>query len=490
MTDPETLLGHLLVWTEIQPEAPLLRVAASGVDLSYAQVARLVAGCSRELREEGVRPGDRVYLALENDWTWVVGLLAAEAIGAIAVAGNTRLSPHETALMLRNCQPSVVLADEWQAPKVPSELGFKTVMAAEISPASDELTPGDPHRPAAIAYSSGTSGEPKGVLLDAASMTGASKTYARLFASSPETRTAIAVPLFHNTGFIDGLGHALVAGGAVDLLRRFDPATIAGGIASGRLTFFIGVPAMLRRIADLPLEPVEGVTPWIAYGGAPMSPATAEAFLRTFPGARMSNVYGLSEATSLTHYLPADQSFGRWDAIGVAVPGTRDHVVDDELFVDSPTRMLGYWDARTQAAAPVELLDSAWMSTGDIVTRGDDGLYRVLGRKDGLINRGGEKISPREVESALCAFPEVVEAVVVGLPDRVLGSVPAAQLVLSAGEQLDEKALRAHLSDRLADYKIPVRFDVVAELARNASGKVHLQRVRQALTEGHQGSQV
>jgi len=432
-----------------------------------------------------VRPGDRVYLALENDWTWVVGFLAAEAVGAVAVAANTRLATVETAAMLRDAQPSVILVDRWQASKIPAG-AYRTIAAADIDTASDEIAPGEPGSPAVLAYSSGTSGEPKGVLLDARSVATSSATYAALFRSTPGMHTAVAVPLFHNTGFVDGLGHALVAGGSVDLMRRFDAEAIARDLASGRLTFFIGVPTMLQRIADLELDPAPpDITPWIAYGGAPMSSATAQAFLGKFPGARLSNIYGLSEVTSLSHYLPHDQAQGRWDAIGIPVPGTRDRIVDGELLVDSPTRMLGYWDAATRSARPARLVDSTWMSTGDLATEDDDGIRRVLGRRDGLINRGGEKIAPREVESALCAFPAVAEAVVVAVPDRTYGSVPGAQIVLAGGSAYDDTVLRVHLSEFLADYKIPVWIDVVDALPRNANGKVHLNRVRQEMATAH-----
>ena len=482
LTSPRTLLGHLLRWAELQPSAPFLRVPASGLELDYGTVALLVAGCARTLRQKGSRRSDRVYLALENDWPWVVGLLAAEAIGAVAVAGNTRLSATETAAMLRHCDPAVVLTDQWQAAKVPEHLADRTVLAAEIPSGCGDVSPGRPTDPAVLAYSSGTTGEPKAVLLSGGAVASSSATYAELFGSTPQMRTAVAVPLFHNTGFVDGLGHALVCGGAVDLMRRFDANAVASGLASGRYNFFIGVPTMLQRIAEVEVGAVPGgVAPWIAYGGAPMSRTTARSFIKRFPLAQMVNCYGLSEATSITHYLPAHMSRERWDTIGIVVPGTRDRIVDGELFVDSPTCMIGYWDGDILAPAPLERYDMVWLPTGDLVARDSDGVLRVLGRKDGLINRGGEKISPREVEMALCSFPNVIEAVVVGLPDRDLGSVPAAQVVLADGCRLDERALHSHLATRLADYKIPVCVVVVDERPRNANGKIHLTYVKKYL---------
>jgi long-chain acyl-CoA synthetase len=488
MAEPQvqdaTLLEHLLRWAEVQPTAPFLHVPASGFELSYESAVAAVTGFARSLHGKGVRRGGRVYLALENDWTWVIGFLAAEAIGAIAVAANTRLSAAETAALFRDSEPDVVLTDEWQAAKVPTEYASRTLLAGDIPSSTDDVLPGSARDPAVLAYSSGTTGEPKGVLLSAQSVARSSATYAALFNSTPLMRTAVTVPLFHNTGFVDGLGHTLVSGGAVDLMRRFDATAVGDDLSSGRYNFFIGVPTMIQRIADAaPTAEPTSVAPWVAYGGAPMSRTTVLAFRSRFPRARMVNCYGLSEATSITHYLPAAaMADGTVDAIGIAVPGTLDRIVDDELTVRSPTRMIGYWHSAGLGhddSPSLKTDDGGWLKTGDLVSRDDQGFLHILGRRDDLINRGGEKVSPREVEAALCDYPGITEAAVVGVPDRDLGAVPAAQVVLSHGEVLDEQQLRFHMIQRLADYKIPVCVLTVEELPRNANGKIHRAVIRE-----------
>ena len=480
-----TLLACLLKWADVQPDSPCVRVSGTGVELSYQQVVSLVGQYSGTLSRHAVKPGDRVYLALENDWTWVVAMLACEAIGAIAVAGNTRLSEHETERMLRHCDPTVILADERQVSKIPPSMTPRVVdVHSAHEGVSLDVTGQNPDSPSLLAYSSGTTGEPKAVLLTARSVARSSATYAELFESGTETTIPVAVPLFHNTGFVDCFGHALTSGGSVDIMRRFDGRAIAQGLATGAYTFFIGVPTMLHRIADtLGSDYVSQRTPWLAYGGAVMTVPVAHQFLSNFPNAKMVNCYGLSEATSITHYLPHDRSEGCWDSIGIPIPGTRDLIINSELYVDSPTLMLGYWDGEHSVATPPALRDGVWLTTRDLVSRGDDGMLRVVSRIDGLINRGGEKIAPYEVERVLAAFRGVTEAVVVGIPDPDLGSVPVAQVAVSDRATFDERALRTHLASELADYKIPVRIMVVDALPRNASGKVHLADVKRALSD-------
>ena len=199
------------------------------------------------------------------------------------------------------------------------------------------------------------------------------------------------------------------------------------------------------------------------------------------PDARFVNVYGMSEATSMTHYLPWRPGARDLTAIGVAVPGTRDRIVSGgELQVDTPTAMVGYWNDET---ATREKFDGRWLRTGDLARLGDDGLLRIVGRVDELINRGGEKIPPVEVESAIAAHPDVLEASVVGLPDRDLGEVVGAAVVVRAGSALDAEQLGRFLAERIADYKSPRRLRFLPTLPRNPSGKVLRDEVRRLLND-------
>jgi long-chain acyl-CoA synthetase len=461
-----------------QPQAPFLTDPATATSLTYAETAQRAAALAHSLRRAGVQPGDRVALLVENSWHWPVAFLAAGLAGAIVVPFNTRWSATEIQHALRDCGPAVVLHDDASA----GAIGVSATGAVRPAPrlsAADFPVDGpqtadlpDPASIGAITYTSGTSGLAKGVMLTHDAMHRASLTYAALFNSGPRLRTAVVVPLFHNTGFIDGLGHALVAGGHLDVYRRFDARLIAARLGAGEYSYLIGVPTMYTRM--LPhLQRGDGTAgpgPWLAYGGAAMPPATVRRLHELIPGARLVNCYGLSEATSITHYLPHDLAADRPDAVGMATPGTLDRISESgELEVSSPTVMAGYWN---DPAATAARLDGGWLRTGDCARRSADGLITITGRTSDLINRGGEKIAPYEVESALCDISGIIEAVVVGLPHHDLGEIPVALVVCAAGTTVTQPEVRRRLRDRLADYKIPEQVLAVPALPRNASGKV------------------
>jgi long-chain acyl-CoA synthetase len=308
-------------------------------------------------------------------------------------------------------------------------------------------------------------------------------TFAQLFQSGPDSATAVVCPLFHNTGYIDGVAHMLLANGRVDVPRRFDPEATARALRARDYSFLIGVPTMYGRMLPMlsaPPAPAD-LAPWLAYGGAPMPGPLATRLAEVVPGARLVNVYGLSEATSITHYLPWRPGARDLAAAGVPVPGTRDRIAaDGELQVDSPTVMAGYWqdDAATRAR-----FDGPWLRTGDVARRGADGLLRIVGRVDDLINRGGEKIAPVEVESVIGGHPDVIDVSVVGLPDRDLGQAVAAAVVVRPGAHVDADHLGRYLADRIADYKRPTRIHILPTLPRNSNGKVLTEEVRRLLSQ-------
>ncbi len=460
----------------LRPGAPFLTDTASGESLSYADTAQRAEGLAQTLRRAGVADGDRVVLVLQNSWPWPVAFLGCALAGAIVVPFNTRWSPAEIRAALHDCAPALVITDDRGAAALRQAAWDGPVLPASAFPArgpAARLALPEPGQVGAITYTSGTTGAAKGVMLTHRAMLQASQTYAALFGSSPLLRTAVVVPLFHNTGFIDGLGHTIVAGGHLDLYRRFDTATVAGQIGQGGYTYLIGAPTMYTRMLGV-LEnaaATPGVTLWLAYGGAAMPPATLRSLRARLPGARLVNCYGLSEATSITHYLPYDMGDGRLDAVGIPAPGTLDRLSNlGELEVNSPTVMAGYWN---NPAATASRLRHGWLSTGDCARRSPDGVITITGRVDDLINRGGEKIAPYEVEAALGEIPGILEAVVVGLPDDDLGEIPVA-LVVAGGDApaVRQGTIRRALAGRLADYKIPMRVFSVPELPKNAGGKV------------------
>jgi long-chain acyl-CoA synthetase len=484
----ETLPEFLLHWAERTPGTVFADEPDRGRSVTYGEAARLVARHRARLRRLGVQRGDRVAILGDNSCAWITAYLGAMAHGAIAAPLNTRHAEGDLDRTLADLDPAAIVGDPPYLSRVPERYRARTVPSADAAteasaPALDG-SEAQPEEVGVICYTSGTTGAPRGVMIRNDSLVRNASMFAHLFHSGPDSATAVVCPLFHNTGYNDGLAHMLLANGRVDVPRRFDPPAVARALAEGRYTFLIGVPTIYGRMLEL-LEaapPPAASAPWFAYGGAPMPGPLAARLSRVIPGARFVNVYGMSEATSMTHYLPWRPGDRDLTAIGVAAPGVRDRLAPGgELQILSPTAMVGYW---RDPAATREKLDGHWLRTGDLARLGADGLLRIVGRVDELINRGGEKIPPVEVESAIAAHPDVVEAAVVGLPDGDLGEIVGAAVVARPGSALDAPQLDRFLVERIADYKSPRKVRFLSALPRNPNGKVLKDEVRRLLNEG------
>jgi len=484
----ETLPEFLLHWAERTPTAIFIGEPDRDRAYAYDQVAGQVARLRAVFRRLGVARGDRVAIVAENSCVWVAAYLGAIAHGAVAVPLNTRHVTGDFDRVLDGFEPAAIVGDPTYLARLSKRYQGRAIASPDVqalgvtAPALDgsEARPGDL---GVLCYTSGTTGEPRGVMIRHESLVRSAEIFAHMFQSGADSATAVVCPLFHNTGYNDGLAHMLLANGRVDVPRRFDAEATARALSEARYTYVIGVPTIYSRMLSMleAMPPPPTLAPWFAYGGAPMPRPLAIRLEQVAPGARLVNVYGMSEATSVTHYLPWRARVRDLAAIGLAVPGIKDRITPDgELQVDTPTAMVGYWndDVATRAK-----FDGAWLRTGDLACRGDDGFLRVVGRVDDLINCGGEKVAPFEVESAISAHPDVMEVSVVGLADQDLGEVVGAAVVLRSGSAFDAAQLVRFLGERLADYKRPRRVSFLETLPRNPNGKVLKDQVRRFLSE-------
>ena len=481
---PRSLADYLWHWESTSPNRPFAS-DATGAKYTYAEAAAAVRALSAEFARRGLGAGDRVGVLAENSSAWILAFLAGVASGLVAVPLATRLTTNELDVLLDHADPGAIAVDAALLPVVGSRWRDRTVLLSDAVLSDSGPPVGaavatriDGDAPACLTYTSGTTGRPRGVLLSNVGLSRASETYAALFHSTPTMHTIVAVPLCHNTGFVDQLGHALVAGGSIEAHRRFHADEIARRLRTGECTYFIGVPTMYHRIVDqLTDTPPCELAPWLAFGGAPMPSQLITSLHEHFPHARLANCYGLSEATSITH-INFVASGSTATEVGVAVAGTIDRIsLSGELLIQSPTAMLGYF---RDPEATATKLEGGWLRTGDLAARADNGMVQVFGRVDEVINRGGEKVVPLEVEEALCTHPSVVEAAVVGLPDDQYGSIVAAAVVTS--EPIATRDLARFLEGSLADYKRPAQIVGVDELPRNQNGKVSPGDVRDLIT--------
>ena len=480
---PESLLAMLEAQVDAHPDHEAL-VELGGRRLTYRQLWDAAARVAGGLRAAGLRPGGRVAVRYPAGVNWVLAYWGTLMAGGIVVAVNTRWAPPEVEFALIDSGAAIDLAPESSLPD-----------GDPVKPAR----PG-PDDAAAIFYTSGTTGRPKGVptthhafLSNAESMArGLSlQTRGESGGDLPEFRTLISVPLFHVTGCNSQLVVAAYVGGAAVILPALDLTALIEALPAERISFLVTVPAvyalMLRHPAFAGAD-TSGVR-WVGYGGAPIAPSLVLALKSAFSASMVSNGYGMTETASLMTSLPDTDAVEHADSVGYAVPVVDlavDSVGDDphvgELLARGPNVLAGYWQ-RPEATASA--FADGWLRTGDVVRVDDDGRVHIVDRLKDIINRGGENVSSVEVEDALATAPGVAEAAVIAVPDEVMGEKVGAVLVPVGDQEIDVDLVVAHLRERLADFKVPQFISVVpGPLPRNAGGKLLKSRLRDEIQWG------
>jgi long-chain acyl-CoA synthetase len=473
-------------------------LSAGSEELTYAELSGLVGALAGRLVGLGVRTGDRVAIAGVNSPEWVVAFLATLEAGAIAVPLNHRLGRLELAAQLAQVGPKLVLHDQQCSDAIGSlaEASRRRIMdrdepgprsiwrAAPQALDPIEITPG---APALISFTSGSTGIPKGALISHGALVAAAAAYARTLGTSGSDRTLVLVPLFHNTGFCDQLAHMLLVGGVCDLLAEFGTSAARAALLRRPASYLIAVPGILRLLSvSEDAGEIFSRCGIACYGGSPMPQPWLTELASRWPSLRLYNCFGLTEFTSVSHMLEPADIAAHPGSVGRPVAGVEQRIVDatgralpsgtaGELQLAGPTRMLRYWDAPGLTAFA---LDGRWLRTGDIGAVTKEGFLRLLGRASEVINRGGEKISPLQVEAALSLEPHIAEAAVIGAPHPIFGERVVAFVTLRGTTELEAEAVAGRLRERIADYAVPERFIVLDELPRNASGKTDRHGLR------------
>lgn len=456
--------------------------------LTYGELDRLADRAAHALRALGVATGDRVAATLPNDADVVVAFHGAMRLGAVWVGVNRALAPPERRHLLADSGATVWLVDE---PVAVDDLPVRVVDLASWGAAVAAAPDGpigvdvDPYAPAGIAYTSGTTGHPKGAVHSQHNLLlpGAALVESRGY--GPELRKGDCFPFtILNMAVLTTLLVSQAAGTSI-VMDRIDAEGVAEWIRAERVTTWNGPPALLHTLArsDVVAPADLASLDEVWTGGADCPEAIRAAFADRF-GLPVLATYGLSEAPTV---VAIDDRTGAGHVAGGSgrpLPHLDVRIVGEdgsslpagevgEICVapadDRYRPMLGYW-GRPEASA--EALADGVLHTGDVGTVDADGVLHVRDRKSLLIIRGGANVYPAEVERVLLARPGVAGAAVLGLPDERLGERVAALVEPAAGVALDVEALRADLLAELARYKVPERIEVVDALPRNAMGKV------------------
>lgn len=453
-----------------------------GLALTYAQAAKRIRRWSGGIAAR-TKPGDVVVVNAPNGYEQLLLCLAAARAGTLPAPVNDQMRREEVAHVVEDSGAALVLRSATE------------VDDAEPLADAHRADPGDV---AALFYTSGTTGRPKGAALTHRALVGQAVSAVIWPTRLRRDEAVIALPVAHIMGFVVLLGLA-VAGVPTALLGRFHPVRVLDAIESRRATIFVGVPAMYRMLeeAGAAERDLTSVRVW-GSGADAMPPDLADRFKKmgatvTLPllggvgeaifaeGYGMVEVGGGVAAKVSPPFVSSTRSGPLGEALGFALPGYELRVVDEdgqplpagavgELQVRGPGVLKGYWGDE-QATAAV-LTEDGWLRTGDLARRGPLGLLVFEGRAKHVIKHGGYSVYALEVEQALEQHPDVAEAAVVGLPDERVGEVPAAVVRLRAGSTLAAQDVVAFAEEHLSDYKVPRRVLVVDELPRTGTAKV------------------
>ncbi|MEZ5183499.1 MAG: AMP-binding protein [Acidimicrobiales bacterium] len=477
-------LGNLLERVAaVHPHRRLVTELASGDERTTTEAAQQVDRWAGAIAE-GTELGDRVVIATPNGYDLLLLTLAASRAGRIPAPVNAQMTAAEIEHVVADSGATLVI-------RAAAELDDGAPFGRSVA--------SDPRAVAALFYTSGTTGAPKGAELTHAGLLGGMSAVALLPTELRRDELVLALPLAHIYGFALAVGAAC---GAVPVafLDRFHPVAVLDAIEERRASLFAGVPAMYRMLEEAGADErdLRSIRCWIS--GADAMPADlAHRFKRRGASLALPLIGAVGEAMFAEGYGMVETAGGVairvspplvpaaiGGSVGVPLPRVRFKVVGDdgtevpigavgELWLKGPGVLAGYHGAPDATASA--LTDDGWLRTGDLARRGPLGIVNFEGRKKDVIKRGGYSVYAVEVEQDLEEHPDVLEAAVVPVPDERDGEVPVAAVRLAPGATLASAALDAWASERMARYKVPVRFVAVDDFPRTGTDKIQRREV-------------
>ena len=496
-----------------QPSRPFIKTPA-GRELSYAALWEDSARYAAALTRRGVVCGDRVAVQVDKSTEAVLLYIACLRLGAVFVPINVANTPSEVDFFLRDSQPRVAVirpADRAVLEPSAARAGVAHVETldedgegslTELVRRSDEHAApagraGGANAPAAIVYTSGTTGRSKGAVLSRANLASNAAALAEAWRFSNNDILLHTLPLFHIHGLFVAINTVLAAGSCLMLLPKFDAASVLKHLPQA--TVYMGVPThytRLLRCPELNREVSAGVRLFVS-GSAPLLPETHREFLRR-TGHAILERYGMTE--TLINTSNPYEGVRKAGSVGFPLPeikirlapepsraaaGARDDVIG-AIEVQGPNLFAGYWQdlEKTQR----EFTADGWFKTGDLGRIDEDGYVHIVGRAKDLVISGGYNVYPKEVETELDALSGVLESAVFGVPHPDFGEGVTAVVVPEPAAVLSETDIINSIQARLARYKVPKRILLIEELPRNTMGKVQKNVLRAAYASLYGGT--
>ncbi len=483
--------------------------------VSYGSLAQQAASLARYLHDTGIRRGERVAILFDNSHEYVVCYYAALMCGAVVVSLNTETTSASLQFLLNHAEAAAILVSRKyfrlllpilaEAPTIrvmvsdaAAPAQHVTQFSGERAVISDILDARLPayHCPgvidvdlASIVYTSGSTGEPKGVMLTHLNIVSNTRSIIEYLELTSRDRIMVVLP-FHYVYGKTLLNTHVSVGGSVVIDNRFAyPNAVLQTMREQQTTGFAGVPStfmmLLNRSAlrDTPLPSLRYVT----QAGGGMAASVQKEVYEVFSPARVFIMYGATEAAPRLTWVQPERLPEKFGSIGIPLPNVRVFVADPEgrplkvgeqgeIVAQGSNIMQGYWKDPEGTA---RVLRNGLYFTGDIGTTDDEGYLFVVGRGKDMLKVGGNRVSAKEIEDAILGLDAVLEAAVIGVGDPVLGEAPKAFVVCREEAAADEESLRRTLSGRLPAYKVPKHWEFVQTLPKNSSGKILKQQLMQ-----------
>ena len=425
---PASLVEMLRATVDRTPDKEAI-VELDGERVTYRELWDRAARVAGGLKDLGVGRGDRVAIRLANGLDWCLAFFGTQLAGGVVVPVNTRFSESEVDYVITDSGSRFTFL-----PGEPLPDGDPV--------AAEGLAPADV---AAIFYTSGTTGFPKGAMTTHENFLMNSETCRRVvnLPMDGSVRNLVSVPLFHVTGCNSQLLPTVEGGDTLVIMPQFEVQAFLRAIRDERINLLTSVPAVYWLAINQPnfRELDTQNIRWVSYGGAPIAPELVGHIMKAFPNARVGNGFGLTETSSVATFLPHEYARTRPESVGFAAP-----VVDldlyepdpetgvGELLVRGPNVVKGYWN---KPEATAEAFVDGWLHTGDMARIDEEGFVQIVDRKKDMICRGGENVYCVEVENALAAHPAVFEVAVIGVPDEVMGEKVGAVIVARPGAAVE-----------------------------------------------------
>jgi acyl-CoA ligase (AMP-forming) (exosortase A-associated) len=497
-------------------------VVHGGERLTYSEVWTKITNLAHGLRRAGVQRGDRVGIYLEGSIPQVLSIFGILRAGATFVPINTQLFPEQVAHIAKDSGmralitsksrlggileilseiPTLqffVVTGDGEAPSTPFPVySFETFCASDPFPGWGEDSISKDL--AAILYTSGSTGNPKGVMLSHANVMAGATIVSTYLGITEKERILAVLPFSFDAG-LNQLTTAIQQGGTIVLINFLFARDIVQMLHKEKITGLAGVPTVWSLITQANSTLTKQPPPHLRYitntGGA-MPQNVLKLLRQALPATKIFLMYGLTEAFRST-YLPPEELDRRPTSMGKAIPDTEILVINEdgelckpgeigELVHRGPTVSLGYWGRpedtskvlRPNPLLPPELGDCEKVCySGDLVKMDDDGFLYFVGRRDTMIKSSGYRISPTEVEEVIFSSGTVRHTAVIGIPDEVLGQTIKAFVTPRDGELVNPENLLAHCASKLPRYMLPRVIEVLSEMPRTSSGKVDYPALR------------